>query len=109
LESNVSEKTVEWNLGFAYDEVVVGLEKLLSQGGYTYTRSDTDTEAHFHVALMPGTLSLIAKPLLSHRSPFNSQIILHRTLLTITCVGVAAHDEESFFRRLTLTFLRAGG
>jgi hypothetical protein len=105
----VKEKTTEWNLGFAFDEVIMGLEKLLTGSKYDATRSEVNGESHFLVTLVEGSLTLIARPLLSHASPFSPLITLYRTLLTIICTDVPVQDEEIFFRRLTLTFLRAGG
>jgi hypothetical protein len=105
----VDEKTVEWNLGFAYDEVIAGLEKLLSEGTYAHTRTATDTETHFQVTLAQGTLGLKVQPLLSHQSPFNPHVFFHRTLLVMTFMEVSRQDEETFLHRLTLRFLRAGG
>ncbi|MBI3303718.1 MAG: hypothetical protein HYZ72_16760 [Deltaproteobacteria bacterium] len=105
----MNEKTIEWNLGFARDEVIAGLEKLLTQAGYTYTRAETDAEDRFQVTLPQGTVALVVRPLPSRRSPFGPQIVFHRTLLVMTYTGVSAQEEETFLHRLTLTFLRAGG
>ena len=105
----MTDKTIEWNLGFAYKEVIERLEKLLTQARYVYTRAGTHSEMHFQVALSQGTLELHARPLRSHRSPFSSQIILHRTLLTMTFAGASADEEQTFLQRLTLAFLRVGG
>ena len=105
----MTEKAIEWNLGFARDEVVTGLEKFLAEGKYTYTQAETDARVDFHVALSSGSLTLTVRPLLSHRSPFSPKIILHRTLLLVTFVGVSDQEKETFLHRLTLTFLRVGG
>lgn len=105
----MTEKTIEWNLGFAHEEVVVGLEKMLTKAGYAYSRTDASPAVHFQITLPQGTCELHARPLLSHRSPFSPQIILHRTLLVITCTGVSAQDEQALLHRLTLAFLRVGG
>jgi hypothetical protein len=105
----VIEKTIEWNLGFARDEVIAGLEKLLTETGYVYTRADTDTEIRFQAILAQGLLELTVRALLSQRSPFNPPIFFHRTLLVMTFTGVSTQEEETFLRRLTLTFLRVGG
>ena len=107
--SEHTDKTIEWNLGFAHDEVVAGLEKLLKQAGYSYTQATIDDAAQFQATLPSGTLRLVARALPAHHSPFNSFIFFHRTLLTMTFTGVSTEDEEVFMRRLTLTFLRAGG
>jgi hypothetical protein len=105
----VTEKTIEWNLGFTPDEVIVGLEKLLTEAGYAYTRVEPDAEVRFQVTLAQGTLGLTVRPLLGQRSPFSPQLILHRTLLVMTWNGVSAEEEAVFLRRLTLAFLRVGG
>jgi hypothetical protein len=109
MMSEQTHKTVEWNLGFAHDEVVAGLEKLLTQGGYLYTRTTIDEAVQFQATLPSGALRLVARALPSHHSPFNLHIFFHRTLLVMTFTGVRTEDEEVFMRRLTLTFLRAGG
>jgi hypothetical protein len=105
----VTDKTIEWNLGFVRDEVVVGLEKLLNQAGHTYIRTETDAEAQFQVTLSSGSLRLVVRPLPSHHSPFNPHVFFHRTLLVMTFAGVSVQEEEAFLHRLTLAFLRAGG
>ena len=105
----MSEKTLEWDLAFARDEVVDGLEKLFSQAGSTYTRTDTAGETHFHATFSPGALEAIVRPLSAHRSPFNIQVTLHRSLLVIKCRGLSAQEEDALRHRLTLTFLRVGG
>jgi hypothetical protein len=105
----VTEKTVEWNLGFARDEVLAGLEKLLAGAGYLYTRTESEAEVRFQVTLPQGSLGLTVRPLLSQRSPFGPHLFFHRTLLIMTYRDVSVQDEETFLRRLTLTFLRAGG
>ncbi len=105
----MTEKTIEWNLGFAPDEVLVGLEKLFTEVGYAYLRAETDSEVRFQVTLAQGALELAVRPLLSQRSPFSPQIILHRTLLVMTFTGASAREEKTFLHHLTLTFLRVGG
>ena len=101
---------LEWNLGFAFDEVVEGLEKMCAIRSYAYSRTDGDGETCLSVSLSSETIELLVKPLLSHRSPFSPLIILHRTLLTITStIPVVPRDWESFRQHLTLAFLRAGG
>lgn len=101
---------LEWNLGFAFHEVVEGLEKMCVMRGYVSARTDRDGETDLSVILPSGTLALSVKPLLSHRSPFSPLIILHRTMLLITSTDpIASHDWESFRQHVTLAFLRAGG
>jgi hypothetical protein len=105
----MTEKTIEWNLAFARDEVVAGLEKLLTRAGCTYTRTETDAETHFQATLCGGSLQAVVRPLASHHGPFNLQVVLHRTLLVITYTGLTTQEEEALRRSLTLTFLRVGG
>jgi hypothetical protein len=106
----VTTPLLEWNLGFAFDEVVEGLEKMCAMRSYVYTRTDRDGETDLSVTLPSGTLALSVKPLPSHRSPFSPLIILHRTLLTVPSLApVALHDWDTFRQHVTLAFLRAGG
>lgn len=105
----MSTNTIEWDLAFARDEVVARLEKLLAQLGYAYTRSDTDDETRFQATCSQRVLDIVVRPLTPHRSPFNLQVVLHRTLLIATCTGLSAGEEETLRRGLTLTFLRVGG
>jgi len=105
----VTERTIEWNLGFAPAGVVVGLEKLLTQTGYVYTRVETAPEVQFQVTLSSGVLKLVVQPLPSHPSPFNPQVFFHRTVLVMTFAAVSVQEEEAFLHRLMLAFLRAGG
>ena len=101
---------LEWNLGFTFDEVVEGLEKMCTLRGYVHARTDRDGETLLSLTLPSGVLELSVKPLLSHRSPFSPLIILHRTLLTVASAGaVTPQDRETFRQHLTLAFLRAGG
>ena len=105
----MNERTIEWNLGFARAEVEAGLKKLLAESGSAYTYSQTDAETCFQVTLVQGSLEARVQPLASHRSPFNVQATLHRTMLVVTYAGLNAQEEETLKRRLTLTFLRVGG
>jgi hypothetical protein len=103
------EKTVEWNLGFARQEVIAGLKKLLREARYMYTQTETNAETGFQVTFPEGSLQLRVLPLPSHNSPFNRHVFFHRTLLVMTFTGAEVQDEKAFMRHLTLTFLRAGG
>ena len=106
----MSEILLEWNLGFAFDEVVEGLEKMCSMRGYVHTRTDRDGETLLSLTLPSEILELSVRPLRSHRSPFSPLIILHRTMLTVASAGaVTPQDRETFRQHLTLAFLRAGG
>ena|SRR5215510_7893012 len=103
------ENTIEWNLGFARDEVEAGVKKLLAESGSVFTCWETEAETRFQATLAQGSLEAIVRPLTSYRSPFNLQATLHRTLLVVSCTGFSAQEKEAFRQRLTLTFLRVGG
>ena len=105
----MTEKSIEWNLAFAADEVVGGVEKLLAKMGYAFSQVEKADETYFYVRPPQGTLSFLARPLASHRSPFNIQVTLHRTLLITTYAGFTPQMEESLQKNLTLAFLRVGG
>ena len=105
----MSENMLEWNLGFARDEVVAGVEKLLTQSESVHCRTDTEAETRFHAAFSQGMLDIAVRPLTSYRSPFNIQATLHRTLLTVLATGLSAEAKETLRYRLTLVFLRVGG
>jgi len=105
----VSEKTLEWNLGFARDEVVAGVEKLLAQSESVHYRTDTEAETRFHAAFSQGMLDIAVRPLTSYRSPFNIQATLPRTLLIVCSTGLTPAEEATLRYRLTLAFLRVGG
>jgi len=109
MESNVTEKTIEWNLAFAADEVVTGVEKMLAKMNYTFSRTEKAQETSFQVIPSQGTLSLLVRPLAAHRSPFNIQVTLHRTLLRVTYAGFSPPMEALLQRNMTLAFLRVGG
>jgi hypothetical protein len=105
----MTEKTIEWNLAFAHAEVIANVEKLLTGAGYAYTRTEADDETRFLVTLPKGSIHFVARPLLSHRSPFNPIAVLPRTLLTVTYSGLNSQEEGTLRYRLTLAFLRVGG
>jgi hypothetical protein len=105
----MSESKLEWNLAFAQDEVIAGLEKLLTQAGHSYTRTDTEGETRFQATLPQGVLHITVQPLSAHRSPFNLPVVLHRTLLIATGIGLSPEEEKAFRHALTLAFLRVGG
>jgi hypothetical protein len=105
----MSESKLEWNLAFAQEEVIAGLEKLLTRAGHSYTRTDTEGETRFQATLPQGVLHIIVQPLSSHRSPFNLPVVLHRTLLIATGIGLSPEEEKAFRHALTLAFLRVGG
>lgn len=105
----MTEKTIEWNLAFAADEVVAGVEKMLAKLGYAFSRTEKAEETCFSAKPPQGTLVFLVRPLASHRSPFNIQVTLHRTLLITTYSEFSPSMEETLQRSLTLAFLRVGG
>ena len=102
-------KTVEWELGFHLDEVIAGLEKLLTNTGYQITREKTDAREQFLARLsQPGSyLWLEVRPLPARR--LSPVISFPRTLLSIRFTGATSAEEGDFMRRLTMAFLRVGG
>jgi len=109
LGRDVTEKTIEWNLAFAVDEVMAGVEKLFTKLGYSFSCMRTEEEAIFRATPPQGVLTCTVRPLASHRSPFNIQATLHRTLLALSYIGLSAQQENALKQQLTLTFLRVGG
>jgi hypothetical protein len=109
VENGVTEKTIEWNLAFARDEVISGVEKLLAKLAYSFSRTESQEGLVFQVTPPQGTLSFSIRPLLSHQSPFNIQVTLHRTMLITSYSGFSSQMEEALQRSLTLAFLRVGG
>ncbi len=109
LGRDVTEKTIEWNLAFAVDEVVAGVEKLCTKLGYSFSCMRTEEAAIFRATPPQGALTCTIRPLASHHSPFNIQVTLSRTLLLLSYVGLSPHQEEALKQQLTLTFLRVGG
>ena len=103
------ESPIEWNLGFARDEVEAGIKTLLARFGSAYTCSKTDAETRVQATLVQGSLEAVVRPLSPQPGPFNLPVTLHRTLLVVSYAGLSAKEEEALKRRLTLTFLRVGG
>ena len=101
--------SIEWNLGFAYAEVVERLAKMLDDIGSTYTQATTDSGAVFHASLSHGRLELNACPASVPKISALLQAVRHRTLLGITFIEVSPEDEKDFRQRLTIAFLRVGG
>ena len=105
----MTENTIEWNLAFAADEVRTGVEKLLAKFNYPIALNESAEELVIHVSPPVGTLSFVVRPLAAHKSPFNLQATLHRTLLIVTYAGFSAQAEAALRQGLTLAFLRVGG
>lgn len=105
----MTENTIEWNLAFAADEVQAGVEKLLAKLNYPVAFSESAEGLVIHAFPPAGTLSFVVRPLAAHKSPFNIQATLHRTLLVVTYAGFSARAEAALRQGLTLAFLRVGG
>lgn len=103
------EKTIEWNLAFSQNEVVNGIEKMLVKLAYPFSYSKAQNDCVFFATPPQGTLSCTIRPLASQQSPFNLQVTLYRTMLTVTYSRFSSQMEESLQRSLTLAFLRVGG
>ncbi len=105
----MTEQTIEWNLAFAVDEVAAGVEKLLAKLNMTFARVEAGEEVRFRAHPEAGSLTFTVRPLAAHKSPFNIQITLHRTLLVVVYAGFSPQAESALRQGLTLTFLRVGG
>ena len=107
----VANTSTEWNLGFAYAEVVTRLEKLFDERQMLYTQEASDTEARFVARLPPGqgSIELTARPAVTSRGSALLQAVRHRTLLGIHFQAVEAEQEKAFMQRLSIAFLRLGG
>jgi len=109
LEDSVRERNFEWNLAFASDEVIEGLEKMCSKEAYPYTKEETNGETLFHVTLPDGNVTLYVRPQAAQHPPFNPILKFQRTILLVSMPEAGPLTVETFHRKLTLTFLRAGG
>lgn len=105
----MTHRSIEWNLGFAYTEVVERVAKMLDKMGSKYIREATDSETTFRAGLSHGRLELTARPASVSKGSVILQAVRHRTLLGITFVAVNAEEEKDFMRLLTTSFLRIGG
>ena len=103
--------STEWNLGFAYPEVVARLEKLFDERQIPYSRETSGSEARFTARLphAQGCIELIARPAAPSGRSAVLQAVRHRTLLGIHFQAVEAEQEKAFMQRLTIAFLRVGG
>lgn len=102
-------KSIEWNLGFVYADVVERLAKMLDKIGSPYTQETTESETVWHASLSHGRLELSARPASVPKRSALLQAVRHRTLLGMTFIEVSPKDEKDFMQRLTITFLRVGG
>lgn len=105
----MTEKTIEWNLAFAADEVITGVEKMLAKLGYAFSRTEKPEGTSLQTTPPQGTLSFLVCPIASHQSLFPIQVTLHRTLLRTTYSAFSPQMEDALQRSLTLAFLRVGG
>ncbi len=105
----MAEKRVEWDLGFSREEVLAGLERLLSREGYKFQRERVGEEERFFLPFAPNGpfLELCLRSLPPRRlGPVAS---MPHTLLAMRFVGMPSGVEERFLYQLTLAFLRTGG
>ncbi len=105
----MTDTTLEWNVAFSSAEVIPRLENLFRQYGYTYTQEDKAADRLYRTTLGQGRLELVMHPLEPKRSPFSRNILIQRTLLSITYKNVTEADQARFKHQLTLAFLRVGG
>lgn len=103
------ERNFEWNLAFASDEVVEGIEKMCNTESYPYIKKETAGETLFHVTLPDGSASLRIRPQDAQQAPFNPILKFQRTLLAVSMSEVGPQTVETLHWKLMLTFLRAGG
>jgi len=103
------ERNFEWNLAFASDEVVEGVEKICRTEGYSYTKEQTESDTLFDIKLPDGNAVLRIRPQDAQQAPFNPILKFRRTLLAVSMSGVGTRTVETLHRQLTLAFLRAGG
>lgn len=108
-ENGVRHKSIEWNLGFAYADVVERLANMLEAIGSTHTQETTDSGAVFHASLSHGRLELSARPACVPHSSALLRAVRHRTFLGMTFIEVSPEDEKAFMQRVTIAFLRVGG
>ena len=107
----MAETATEWNLGFAYAEVVSRLEKMLEDRQVSYRQEKTDAEARFHATLPhgQGRIELIARPVQSSDRPALLRAVHQRTLLSVRFQALGPQQEKAFMHGLNLAFLRVGG
>ena len=103
------ERNFEWDLAFASEEVIEGLENMCRKEAYPYTKEKTTSETLFHLTLSDGNALLRVRPQDSQQLPFNPMLKFQRTILTVSLHEVGPQTIETFHRQLTLAFLRAGG
>ena len=84
LEDSVRERNFEWNLAFASDEVIEGLEKMCGKEAYPYTKEETEGETRFHVTLPDGNVTLCVRSQAAQYPPFNAIFKFQRTMLLVS-------------------------
>jgi hypothetical protein len=105
----VRERNFTWDLAFASNEVVEGIEKMCRNEAYPHRKEETDSETLFYVMLPGGDATLRVSPQDPRHPAFNPILKFQRTTLTVSLSEVGPQTVETFHRQLTLTFLRAGG
>lgn len=107
----MAKTATEWNLGFAYAEVVTRLEKMLAHRQVSYHQEKTDAEARFHATLPhgQGRIELIARPIQPSDKPALLRAVRQRTLLSVRFQALDPQQEKAFMHSLNIAFLRVGG
>ncbi len=107
----MAETTMEWNLGFAYTEVVTRLEKMLVSRQVAYCQEETAAEARFHATLPhnQGRIELIVRPIESSDRPALLKAVRQRTSLRVRLQALGPQQEKAFMHGLNVAFLRVGG
>ncbi len=103
------ERNFEWNLAFASDEVIEGVEKMCRTEGYSFTKGQTESETLFDITLPDGNAIFRIRPQDAQQVPFNPILKFQRTFLAVSMSEVGTQTVETLHWKLTLAFLRAGG
>jgi len=105
----VRERNFEWNLAFATDEVIEGIEKMCANEAYPYTKEEAEGEIRYRLTLPDGIVTLCVCPNGAQIAPFNAILKFQRTMLNVSMPEVELQTVETLHRKLMLAFLRAGG
>lgn len=107
----MAKTAAEWNLGFAYAEVVARLEKMLEDRQVSYRQEETDAETCFHATLPhgQGRIELTARPVQSSNRPALLRVVRQRTFLSVRFRALGPQQEKAFMHGLSIAFLRVGG
>ena len=101
--------TVEWELGFAGEEVVRGVENLCLLADYRFRRERSADEGRFHIPIGGGGGCVVLEVCPLAPRSLSAAISFPRTRLRIRFHDAEGEARTAFMRRLTLAFLRVGG